>query len=173
MNSSRIFYLAGGFILYLLVQTLVLKNLVLFGIAFCFLYITFLILLPIETKTIPTLLIAFGMGLIVDLFYDTLGVHTASLLIIAFIRRPWIKILTPTGGYDDNLQPTVLNMGFGWYMTYSLPLIFIFNISFFFIESMGTHLFAPVVQKIITSAIFVFVLSNIVQLLFYRRRRGL
>ncbi|MCH7413350.1 rod shape-determining protein MreD [Belliella sp. R4-6] len=173
MSGSRIFYLIGGFIIYLLIQTLVLKNLVLFGVGFCFLYIIYLILLPIETKTIPTLLIAFGMGLIVDLFYDTLGIHTASLLIIAFIRRPWIKILTPTGGYDDNLQPTILNMGFGWFMTYSLPLILIFNISFFFIESMGTDLFIPVVQKIIASAIFVFVMSNIVQLLFYRRRRGI
>ncbi|MCH7397504.1 rod shape-determining protein MreD [Belliella sp. DSM 107340] len=173
MTSSRIFYLIGGFLVYLLVQILVLKNLVLFGVGFCFLYIIFVILLPIETKTIPTLLIAFGMGLIVDLFYDTLGIHTASLLIVAFIRRPWIKILTPTGGYDDNLQPTILNMGIGWFMTYSLPLIVIFNFSFFFIESMGTDLFFPVVQKIIASAIFVFVMSNIVQLLFYRRRRGI
>lgn len=173
MNASKIFLLVGGFIIYLLVQILILKNLVLFGVAFCFLYILYLLLLPIETKTIPTLLIAFSMGLMVDLFYDTMGIHTASILTIAFIRKPWLKILTPTGGYDENLQPSVLNMGFGWFTTYSLPLIIIFNGFFFFIESIGTDLFIPVVQKIIASAIFVFVMSIIVQLLFYRRRRGI
>jgi hypothetical protein len=173
MNANKIFLLVGGFIIYLFVQILVLKNLVLFGAAFCFLYILYLFLLPIETKTIPTLLIAFGMGLAVDLFYDTLGIHTASLLTIAFIRKPWIKILTPTGGYDEDLQPSLLNMGFGWFATYSLPLLIIFNSLFFFIESIGTDLFIPVVQKIIASVIFIFVMSIIVQLLFYRRRRGL
>ncbi|SNS39345.1 hypothetical protein SAMN06295967_108182 [Belliella buryatensis] len=173
MNSSRIFILIGSFIIFMMVQVLILKNLVLFGVAFCFLHILFLFLLPIETKTIPSLLIAFGLGLIVDLFYDTIGIHTASLLIIAFIRKPWIKILTPTGGYDDNLQPSMLNMGFGWFATFSLPLFLIYNASFFFIESLGTNLFIPVVQKIIASTIFVFVMSIIVQLLFYRRRRGI
>jgi hypothetical protein len=156
-----------------MVQVLILKNLVLFGVAFCFLHVLFLLLLPIETKTIPNLLIAFGLGLMVDLFYDTIGIHTASLLIVAFIRKPWIKILTPTGGYDDNLQPSMLNMGFGWFATFSIPLFLIYNVAFFFIESLGTDLFIPVVQKIIASTIFVFVMSIIVQLLFYRRRRGI
>ncbi len=173
MNSSKILILIGSFIIFILVQLLVLKNLVLFGVAFCFLHVLFLILLPIETKTIPTLLIAFGIGLLVDLFYDTLGIHTASFLIVAFLRKPWIKILTPTGGYDDNLQPSMLNMGFGWFATYSLLLFLIYNLAFFFIESLGTDLFMPVVQKTIASTIFVFVMSIIVQLLFYRRRRGI
>lgn len=173
MNSSRIFILIGSFIIFTLVQVLILKNLVLFGVAFCFLHVLFILLLPIETKTIPSLLIAFGLGLMVDLFYDTIGIHTASLLIVAFIRKPWIKILTPTGGYDDNLQPSMLNMGFGWFATFSIPLFLIYNVAFFFIESLGTDLFIPVVQKIIASTIFVFVMSIIVQLLFYRRRRGI
>mgnify|MGYP006207562425 CR=1 FL=1 len=50
MNANKVFLLIGGFIVYLLVQILVLKNLVLFGTAFCFLYVLYLLLLPIETK---------------------------------------------------------------------------------------------------------------------------
>ncbi|MCH7410615.1 rod shape-determining protein MreD [Belliella sp. DSM 111904] len=173
MNSSRAFILTASFILFSLVQIIVLKNLVLFGTAFCFLHVLFLLLLPIETKTIPSLFIGFVLGLFVDLFYDTIGIHTASMLVIAFLRSPWIKILTPTGGYDDNMRPTLLNVGFGWFSTYSLPLLLIYNLVFFFIENLGTDLFFPVVQKIIASTIFVFVMSIIVQLLFYRRRRGI
>lgn len=171
--NSRNFLLVGSLLIFLAVQVLLLKNMVLFGSAFCFLYILYLLLLPVESKTVPTLFIAFGMGMVVDLFYDTLGVHTASILVIAFIRKFWLNVLTPTGGYDENLQPSMLNMGFGWFVTYSLPLIIVHHSLFFYIESLGTNLFLPVVQKIIASVIFVFIMSIIVQLLFYRRRRGI
>lgn len=171
--NSRNFLLVGGLLIFLAVQVLLLKNMVLFGSAFCFLYILYLLLLPVESKTVPTLFIAFGMGMVVDLFYDTLGIHTASILVIAFIRKFWLNVLTPTGGYDENLQPSMLNMGFGWFVTYSIPLILLHHSLFFYIESLGTNLFLPVVQKTIASAIFVFIMSIIVQLLFYRRRRGI
>ena len=162
-----------GFILYLLIQVLVLKNLVLFGVAFCFLYVLFILLLPIELKTIPALLIAFVMGLGVDLFYDTMGIHTASILALTFIRKRWIQIITPTGGYEGDVQPSVLNLGIRWYLIYSLPLIIAHHLIFFYIENLGTDLFIPVVQKIVASAFFVLIMSIIVQLLFYKKRRGI
>ncbi|PSL04424.1 rod shape-determining protein MreD [Cecembia rubra] len=173
MNSSKIFLLAGSFLLYFLVQVLMFKNMVIFGVAFCFLYVLYILLLPVEMKTIPMMLIAFILGLGVDMFYDTMGMHIFSLVAIAFVRNFWLGILTPTGGYDENLQPSMLNMGLGWFVTYSLPLFFLHHLLFFYIDSLGTNLFFPVVQKIVASTIFVFVMSIIVQLLFYRRRRGI
>jgi hypothetical protein len=124
-------------------------------------------------KTIPVLLISFFLGIGVDLFYDTLGIHTASLLVIAFVRHRWLQVLVPTGGYDDDLQPSLLNMGLGWFLSYSVPLVLIHHVLFFYIESLGTDLFLTSLQKVIASVIFVLVMSIIVQLLFYRRRRGI
>lgn len=173
MSSSRIIMLVGGGILYLFFQVLILKNLVLFGIAFCFLYMMFILLLPVHIKTIPVLLISFFLGLGVDFFYDTMGIHTACLVAVGFVRYRWLQVLVPTGGYDDDLQPSILNMGFGWFFSYSIPLILLHHSLFFYIESMGTDLFISSLQKIITSAIFVFIMSIIVQLLLYRRRRGI
>ncbi|MCH6198473.1 rod shape-determining protein MreD [Aquiflexum sp. LQ15W] len=173
MNSIRIITILLTGFLYLLFQILVLKNLVLFGVAFCFLYVIYIILLPLDLKTIPVLLISFFLGLGVDLFYDTLGIHTASLLLIAFLRHRWLMVLVPTGGYEDDLQPSLLNMGFGWFLSYSIPLVLVYHILFFYIESLGTDLFITSLQKIIASVIFVLVMSIIVQLLFYRRRRGI
>ncbi|EKB47429.1 hypothetical protein [Cecembia lonarensis] len=173
MNSNRIILLIGGFFLYLIIQVLLLKNIVVFGLAFCFLYVLYILLLPLEMKTIPIMLVAFVLGMGVDLFYDTLGMHTASLLALAFLRNSWLKLLTPTGGYDENLQPSMLNMGFGWFTYYSLPLILLHHFIFFYIDQLGTNLFLAGVQKVIASTIFVFVMSIIVQLMFYRRRRGI
>lgn len=173
MNSIRIISILLTGFLYLVFQVLVLKNLVLFGSAFCFLYVTYIVLLPIDLKTIPTLLISFFLGMGVDLFYDTLGIHTAALLVIGFIRHRWLLVLVPPGGYDDDLQPSLLNMGFGWFLSYSIPLVLIHHTLFFYIESLGTDLFFTSLQKIIASVIFVLVMSIIVQLLLYRRRRGI
>jgi cellulose synthase/poly-beta-1,6-N-acetylglucosamine synthase-like glycosyltransferase len=89
------------------------------------------------------------------------------------VRYRWLQVLVPTGGYEDDLQPSILNMGFGWFFSYSFPLILVHHSLFFYIESMGTDLFISSLQKIIASAIFVFIMSIIVQLLLYRRRRGI
>jgi len=173
MNSIRVISILLTGFLYLVFQVLVLKNLVLFGSAFCFLYVTYIVLLPLDLKTIPTLLISFFIGMGVDLFYDTLGIHTAAILVIGFIRHRWLLVLVPPGGYDDDLQPSLLNMGFGWFLSYSIPLVLIHHTLFFYIESLGTDLFFTSLQKIIASVIFVLVMSIIVQLLLYRRRRGI
>jgi hypothetical protein len=173
MNSLRSILLIFSLLIYLVVQILLFKNLALFGVAFCFIYLLYFLLLPIEFKTIPVLFIAFFSGLLVDLFYDTMGIHTASLILFVFIRGFWIKILIPTGGYDTNIQPTIFNMSFGWFATYSLPLLLIYHFMFFFIENLGTDLYFSIVQKAVSSVIFVFIMGIVVQLLFYRNKRGI
>ncbi|HNT49572.1 MAG TPA: rod shape-determining protein MreD, partial [Cyclobacteriaceae bacterium] len=50
------------FFVYLLVQVLLLRNLVLFNTAFCFLYIAFILLLPIETNSLILMLAGFLLG---------------------------------------------------------------------------------------------------------------
>lgn len=173
MSSIRIISLAVAGILYFLAQVLILKNLVLFGVAFCFLYLMFIILLPMEVKTIPSLLISFVLGLGVDMFYDTMGIHTSALLVVGFVRSRWLRMLVSSGTFDEDMQPTVVNMGLQWFLSYSLPLVLIHHLVFFYVESLGTGLFFDSLQKIIASVIFVTIMSIIVQLLFYRRRRGI
>src|SRR5690606_14189490 len=121
----------SGFFAYLVAQVFLLKNLVIFDVAFCFLYVLYILLLPLEIKTIPLMIMAFLLGFSIDIFYDSLGMHTASLLAMAFIRNTWIGMIVPTGGYDENVQLSVLNMGIGWFLTYSLPLIFLHHLIFF------------------------------------------
>ena len=173
MNNKIIIPSVISFFVYLLVQVFVLKNLVLFDTAFCFLYVFYLLLLPLEVKSIPLMLIAFVLGLGIDTFYDTLGFHTASLVAVAFVRNTWINAIIPTGGYDDNVQPSILNMGIGWYVTYSLPLLLLHHFIFFYIDSLGTGLYLPVVRRALSSVLFVSVLGIMVQMLFYKRRRGI
>ncbi len=143
-----------------------------FGYSFCLLYVFFLLALPMEVGTVTLLFLGFGMGLVVDVFYDTLGMNAAATVLLAFARNPWIKANTPRGGYDEHIPPTLMNMGIGWFVVYALPLIAIHHFLFFYIDSLGTDFYHIFVTKSLSSILFTFVLGIVVQLLFYNKRRG-
>jgi hypothetical protein len=79
--------------------------------------------------------IAFLLGFSVDIFYDSIGINAAASVLIGFLRPYWLKIVTPRGGYEEVVIPNLKTLDFGWFFTYSLPLIFIHHFALFFIES--------------------------------------
>lgn len=156
-----------------LIQILLLKNLALFGIAFCFIYLVGILSFPTSIPTIPLLLISFILGLLIDVFYDTLGIHALAATFLAFLRPHWLKVISPSGGYDDTTNPTISEMGIGWYISYAWPLIFGFCLLFFLTDQWGTGRFLNALNKSFFSSTFTVLLAIIVQLLFFKRRRGI
>ncbi len=63
------------FLLFVLAQLLLFRHVALFDTAVCFFYIGFILLLPIQTPTIQSMLIALGIGLVIDSIYDTTGMN--------------------------------------------------------------------------------------------------
>jgi hypothetical protein len=173
MTGNNLLRLAIAFVLYLIIQVFVLKDLVLFGDAFCFLYVYAILLMPLEIKSIPLMLLGFFMGLIIDVFYDTPGMHIGSTVLLAFLRNPWIKVNIPRGGYDENVPPTLLNMGLAWSTAYTFPLILLHHTSFFYLDFLGTSISHSIVIRILSSVIFTFVLGALVQILFYNKKKGI
>jgi hypothetical protein len=106
MNRSGIIQFVLFFI-YVLVQVLVLRNLVLFNSAFCFLYIAFILLLPIELNSLALMVIGFVLGFTVDIFYNSMGLHALATVLIAYVRNYWLGTITPQGGYDANSSHNV------------------------------------------------------------------
>ncbi len=169
MNRGSILFIFR-FILFVLLQVLIFKNLILFDRAFCFIYLGFLLLLPLEIGPLLIIGIGFFVGLTVDVFYDSLGIHAASSVLIMFLRPYWVSLLTPQGGYDIDAQPNIKTLGFMWFLIYSLPLIFIHNFTLFFLESFGLRLFLFTLSKVISSAVFTFIILVLVQYLFMSKK---
>jgi hypothetical protein len=161
------------FIVLGLIQILLLKNLALFGIAFCFLYLVSILNFPTAIPTIPLLLISFILGLTIDVFYETIGIHALSATFLAFLRPFWLKALSPSGGYDDTSNPTIAEMGIGWYISYAWPLVFCFCLLFFSADQWGTGRFLNALNKSFFSSTFTVLLAIIVQLIFFKRRRDI
>ncbi|MEM9855758.1 MAG: Rod shape-determining protein MreD [Bacteroidota bacterium] len=156
---------------YLLLQVLLLRNFFLFDSAFCLAYIGFLLLLPIETSVLWLLLLGFTLGLSVDIFYDSLGIHASACVFIMFVRNYWINLLTPQGGYDLGAVPSLALDGWQWFVSYALPLVFLHHLVLFYVEAGGFHLFAFTLMKVLASTLFTFVFLFILQFFFYNKRR--
>lgn len=158
------------FIIYLLVQVMLFKQLVLFNTAFCFLYVAFILLLPIETNTLVLMIIAFVLGFFIDIFYDSLGLHALSLVLVAYIRNYWLGTITPQGGYDAGEGPTLAVNGLQWFIVYTLPLVFIHHFVLFFTEAGGFGIFWFTMLKVITSLTFTMAVILFLQYFSFERR---
>ncbi|MBX7127539.1 MAG: Rod shape-determining protein MreD [Cyclobacteriaceae bacterium] len=170
MSRSLIMNVAG-FALFLLLQILVFKRIVLFDTAFCFIYIAYLLVLPIETNPMILMLVGFFLGLLVDVFYNSAGLHASVAVLIGYLRNYWLAVITPQGGYDAGTGPTLAANGLQWFLVYSLPLLFLHHVVVFLIEAGGFHTFGYTSIKILSSTLFTLFLFFLYQLATGERRR--
>jgi hypothetical protein len=160
------------FFIYVAVHMLLISRLVLFELGWCFFYLGFLLFLPLNTPIVVQLLVSFGMGLTMDIFYDTGGLHASAAVLLGFLR-PWVlRLLTPRDGYDSQDSVNVHQMGWQWFGVYLLLLVLIHHTAFFVLELGSFRHFGLTLGKILTSALFTSLALLIVQLLFFPVRRG-
>ena len=88
MNSAVLFNIAR-FILLLAAQILIFNNMDFLGYINPYPYILFIILYPVNGNKTGLLIASFFLGLILDMFCNSGGVHAAASLVLAYYR-PYI-----------------------------------------------------------------------------------
>lgn len=154
MIYTRLLRQISFFLLYIILQGLIIQHFILFDVAFCFLYIAYILQMPYDTPRPVVLIVAFLAGILVDMFYNTLGIHAAACVLTAYLRRYMIILLTPVGGYEGTIKISAGTLGFRWFFTYTAPLVFIHHFVFFFLESFSFTMFGWTLLKVIASSLF-------------------
>jgi len=90
MNSSLFFNLFR-FIILLSLQVIVFNNINLFGFISPFPYILFIILYPVNGNKSGLLVASFLLGIILDMFSNSGGIHTTASLLLAYFRPSLFK----------------------------------------------------------------------------------
>jgi rod shape-determining protein MreD len=160
------------FVVLVAVQGLILKNVEPLPGLNPFLYVLFLLLLPVELPGWLGLLIAFVTGWCVDLFYGTPGMHTATCTFIGFIRPAVLRFLAPRDGYEFGNQPTMQDMGRAWFLTYAAVLVVAHHFVLFFLEMFTFREFFYTLLRILMSSVASLLLITVTQFLFYRTKSG-
>lgn len=158
------------FIVLVFVQVFLLKNLPVYNLYVAYPYILFILLLPFEIPNFLLFVLAFAMGITIDAFYDTPGLHTAACVLLAFVRILFISITVQREGFDNEPEPSLSNMGFRWFFTYALILTLIHHFFLFLLEAFNFSQLQYTLIRILFSSLFTVFLILISGLLFFRRK---
>jgi cell shape-determining protein MreD len=153
------------------VQVAVLNNVQFSGYINPFLYISFIMILPVRIPKALLLVIAFITGLVIDVFSDTLGMHAAACVLMAYVRPGLLKIMAPRDGYEAESYPSVRELGFTWFLIYASALTFIHHLLLFNVEVFRFSEFFSTLLRVILSSIATMLLIMISQYLFGRAVR--
>lgn len=160
MNRT-IFNNLARFLGLLLLQVFVLKRITLWWDGFhyfqIFLYPLFILLLPFRTPKELVLFSAFVLGISVDLFYDSPGVHASASVFIAAIRPAVLRWLAPRGGHDVKHSPTKAQYGMPWFLRYASIMMGVHLLFYFSVESFTFVYVISILLKTVSS----FVISMI------------
>ena len=159
------------FIILVLVQVIIIKNLELGRFINPFIYVLFIIILPFETPKWLLLLSAFALGITIDMFYDTVGMHAAACVCIGYVRPGVLKLFSPRNGYEIGIQPTIQYLGVPWFLSYSGILIVLHHLVLFYIEVFRLSEFFSTFFRVIVSSIFTLLLVVLSQYLFHHKKQ--
>lgn len=125
--------------------------------ALCFIYVTFLLLLPRQQLGLPLiLLISFAVGLLVDMFYSSMGVHAFASVLMVYSRVILLQVMLPASSYEVAIRPNLGTLGWRRFSLFALILIGIHHIALFFLEAGNFMPFFIVMRKAILSTLLTF-----------------
>ena len=81
------------FVVLVLVQVLILNNIHFLRVATPFLYLYFILKIPVGTSQTNVVFFSFLIGLVIDMFSNTPGMHAFACTLAGFIRQPLIQLL--------------------------------------------------------------------------------
>ena len=125
------------------------------------LYPLFIMLLPFRTPRALQLVLAFCMGIAVDAFYGSPGVHASASVFIAFIRPFILNAIAPRDGYDINYSPTMKRYSFAWFLRYSSIMMALHLFFYFSVEAFTFAYIVDIILKTVCSFIssMIFILT--------------
>jgi rod shape-determining protein MreD len=157
------------FLFLVLLQVLILNNIQFSGLVNPYMYVLFLLLLPVETPKWFQLILGFMLGFTIDLFSGTIGMHTSATVFLAYLRPHILTLMAPRDGYETGMLPRMHFFGFGWFLQYTLILVLAHHLFLFYAEAFRFYDFFMTLLRALISSFFSILLIMISQFLIYRK----
>jgi len=140
------------FVFLVFLQGLILNDInILQGMAIPYLYIMVLLMLPIETPRWLELLIGLALGLSIDMFTNTMGIHASSCVFLAFVRPLYLKAIAPRDGYEFGQTASISDFGLAWYLKYASVLVLVHHFWLFYVEVYSLKSFFTTLLRVVLS----------------------
>jgi rod shape-determining protein MreD len=152
--------------LFLFVQIYILNEVMFASYINPYLYLIILFVMPFKTQNWFLLIYAFILGLSVDIFSETLGMHSSACLIIALLKQPITKITIPHNIIEENDELISQKIGVKSFILFTSILVFIHHSILFVLEHASIDF--RIILKIILSTIISSIIITICQFFFFR-----
>ncbi|MFS4483802.1 rod shape-determining protein MreD [Hyunsoonleella sp. 2307UL5-6] len=166
MNNSITGY-SIQFILLVFVQVILFNHINFLGYINPYIYIIFILFFPINSNRILFIVLSFLIGITVDMFSDTGGIHAAASVFIAYARPIFLKFAFGTMYEHNNVKFN--NAEFGAKLGYVTLLTILHHLILFYLEIFSISRILMVLQKALFSGIFTIVMIMLLSIIFSRK----
>ncbi|RED47193.1 rod shape-determining protein MreD [Winogradskyella eximia] len=157
------------FVLLLLVQVLICNHINFFGYINPYIYIIFIFLFPIREERLILLLASFLLGMMIDLFSDSGGVHAAAAVSLAYVRPILLK--SSFGMLYEHQSIKFSTTEIGSLISYISLGTVVHHLILFSLEIFNISNILLILQKTLFSSIFTIILSVLIIILFSRNKK--
>ena len=142
------------FLILILLQVLVFNNIQFSGYVNPYVYVMFILLLPVEIPQWLLIIISFFTGLTVDFFTGTTGMHAGATVMAGFVRPYILRFISPRDGYEPGANPSMGIYGFRWFLFYTILMVTVHHFLLFFLEVFRFTGFFHTMLRVILSSVF-------------------
>jgi rod shape-determining protein MreD len=142
----------GRYVVVMLLQILLFNQLQLWGVCHPYIYIMCLLMLPITLPHSVDMLIGAVIGLIMDVFCNSMGIHIAACIMIMFIR-PYLLGVLVNDKERLNEQIHLRSIGMEALIKYTMILVVIHHLMVFSLAAWSWHHWFFVLMETIVSSI--------------------
>ena len=153
----------------MLFQVIILNNIQFSRFINPYFYIIFIMLLPFETPKWVQLVSGFLLGISIDAFSQTYGIHASASVFAAFLRPYVLNLIAPRDEYEVGTLPRLHYYGFSWFIKYCTIMVIFHHIFLFYIEVFTFQDFFQTLSRALLSSIFTIVLIVLSQYFIYKK----
>jgi rod shape-determining protein MreD len=148
----------GRYIIVMVLQVLLFNQLQLWGVCHPYIYILCLLMMPITLPHSVDMLIGAAVGIVMDVFCNSLGIHTAACILLMFIR-PYLLggILNDKDRLNEQITLQVLGMEA--FLKYVVTLVLIHHLTVFMLAAWSlTHIGFVLAETLVSSLITILII---------------
>lgn len=157
------------FIILLLLQVLVFNNMDLFGFVTPFPYILFILIYPLNANRAGLIALSFFLGLVLDMFNNSGGVHAAACVSLAFFRENFLKFAFGIS-YEYHMLRITERIG-SELITYLTLGILLHHSIVFILEIFNFNFALEMLVRSVSSSIFTLIIIVLILALFKPAKR--
>lgn len=146
------------FVSLVLIQVLILNNIQFSGFVNPYIYILFILLLPFNIPGYILLGLSFLLGLSVDIFNNTPGIHSGATVLLGFLRPGIANLISSREIIEKGNTPNMKQLGFASFLKYTIFAVLIHHLFLFYAEAFSFGGFFHTLLRTILSSIFSIVL---------------